>query len=733
MPSSSSVASLVLAPSFIPSHKLATKVRQRSAADNFGHFEQLHHPPDLSLCSSDSHPSSSCQKCLSSVPSSAASPPPSLPPSPPIPRSIVHRNVDAVPAQTSWESGRAQQSWLENPAAWDHFCSVLTSLYAIFIIVFAVVVELSQKFTPDEWFSETLFFCYMYGAGIVFLLHCYLFKVHPNWLSRLLKLALRKELIRKTERIVNRLAIGQVPSRRGTGSLYLRLGTLCFGSSGIVLFCLEVFICFSDKACFNYQLINWLFAGTFTFIQMHFIFCNSKLIIVDSKNSAKLGTMHLLAVNIWTWLRFVIAKNAALDKPLDRRLLQIFRLKRDLTNGVSSEEMEQFQPQRMAELAYGPANAPLPSKVYSFNYFGDFATLLTTCIVEYSVIGAAVMVCLWRSIGEHRTESEGKSCDETKPQKEHKSGKSVRIDCSASSGGLFAGLLFLIAALVSLGIHSFFSQHADSAGALLVFRLSDMALFCCTLIGCSVGLLRMRSLQYHCHEEQRSASTEFLDEILLIIGLVGELIHSSTGVMCWVATLSDHVPVKMELYMLFVFITRIVQVVVQAVFILLARRLCALSERARRDKPGKQFVTFLLIANVSLFFFHTLEGMKSVFGSTISTRRARPYASLIVGVSPLVVFYRFHSSVCLAEIWKHCYSAKNAISMHQWKGTESAESGEQCFCSSSSQQSQSCGTSISTSETIALNQNSELMDRNRRNVAVGKDRCSFSEEKRPNY
>lgn len=61
---------------------------------------------------------------------------------------------------------------------------------------------------------------------------------------------------------------------------------------------------------------------------------------------------------------------------------------------------------------------------------------------------------------------------------------------SASSGGLFAGLLFLIAALVSIGIHSFFSQHADSDGALLVFRLSDMALFCCTLIGCTAGLIR---------------------------------------------------------------------------------------------------------------------------------------------------------------------------------------------------------------------------------------------------
>lgn len=51
--------------------------------------------------------------------------------------------------------------------------------------------------------------------------------------------------------------------------------------------------------------------------------------------------------------------------------------------------------------------------------------------------------------------------------------------------------------------------------------------------------------------------------------------------------------------------------------------------------------------------------MKSVFGDTIASRRIRPYASLIVGVAPLVVFYRFHSSVCLAEIWKHCYNIKN--------------------------------------------------------------------------
>lgn len=73
-----------------------------------------------------------------------------------------------------------------------------------------------------------------------------------------------------------------------------------------------------------------------------------------------------------------------------------------------------------------------------------------------------------------------------------------------------------------------------------------------------------------------------------------------------------------------------------------------------------------MIANVSLFFFHTLEGMKSVFGENInSNRRTKPYALLIVGVAPLIVFYRFHSSVCLAEIWKHCYNIKNRPNLQQ--------------------------------------------------------------------
>uniref|UniRef100_A0A914DJP1 Gustatory receptor n=1 Tax=Acrobeloides nanus TaxID=290746 RepID=A0A914DJP1_9BILA len=310
----------------------------------------------------------------------------------------------------------------------------------------------------------------------------------------------------------------------GAGSLYLRLGTLFFGSIGIVLFGLEIFMCTSSYQCYTYQLVNLGFACIFTFIQMHFIFCNSKIAFVGSKNLAKLGTMHLLATNLWTWIRFVLAKHAA--KMSDH--------KASTNAGNMTITMERPQ---------------LILKISSFDYFGDLATFLATCIVEYSVIGAAIMFVLWRSIDHHHSHrATGTSKRKSK----------VRIDC------------------------------------------------------------RMRLLQY---SRVVSSNAEFLDEILLGIGVLGELTHCSTGISCWVAMQSDKD--KLETYMLFVFTIRMVQVIIQTIFILLSTRLRALGEKVVDEKPGKQFVTFLLLANVSLFIFHNLEGMKSVFGDAAYNARAR--------------------------------------------------------------------------------------------------------------
>uniref|UniRef100_A0A914P8Q1 Uncharacterized protein n=1 Tax=Panagrolaimus davidi TaxID=227884 RepID=A0A914P8Q1_9BILA len=77
----------------------------------------------------------------------------------------------------------------------------------------------------------------------------------------------------------------------------------------------------------------------------------------------------------------------------------------------------------------------------------------------------------------------------------------------------------------------------------------------------------MRHLQYiHNH----SSNSEFLDELLLFIGSMGEFIHCSTGMICWLSTQQEID--RMEPYYIFVLTIRVLQVALQSIFILMATR-----------------------------------------------------------------------------------------------------------------------------------------------------------------
>ncbi|KAG0725053.1 Proton channel OtopLc [Chionoecetes opilio] len=76
-------------------------------------------------------------------------------------------------------------------------------------------------------------------------------------------------------------------------------------------------------------------------------------------------------------------------------------------------------------------------------------------------------------------------------------------------------------------------------------------------------------------------------------------------------------------------------------------------------KPGRQVVTFLLFANITLWGLDTFMTQSAVsqefqFGF---------YGLLAWGVLtrvslPLLILYRFHSGVILIEIWKNTYRTK---------------------------------------------------------------------------
>ena len=75
-----------------------------------------------------------------------------------------------------------------------------------------------------------------------------------------------------------------------------------------------------------------------------------------------------------------------------------------------------------------------------------------------------------------------------------------------------------------------------------------------------------------------------------------------------------------------------------------------------RVKPGRQSVTFLLITNLTLWLVYTFE-MQKVEANPVQLNfyGFLPWAIMQRITLPLCIFYRFHSAIVYAEIWKNSY------------------------------------------------------------------------------
>ena len=103
----------------------------------------------------------------------------------------------------------------------------------------------------------------------------------------------------------------------------------------------------------------------------------------------------------------------------------------------------------------------------------------------------------------------------------------------------------------------------------------------------------------------------------------------------------------------------LVQTTCQTAFILDAtfRRTNSLEEH--KKKRGRQIVTFLLVANMTLWLLNTFQKNKAEFHPTHLEFYGVWAWTIITHVSmPLAIFYRFHSTICLFEIWKNVYKFK---------------------------------------------------------------------------
>uniref|UniRef100_A0A914Z9B3 Uncharacterized protein n=1 Tax=Panagrolaimus superbus TaxID=310955 RepID=A0A914Z9B3_9BILA len=238
----------------------------------------------------------------------------------------------------------------------------------------------------------------------------------------------------------------------------------------------------------------------------------------------------------------------------------------------------------------------------------------------------------------------------------------IRINCSKTIFGLFAGFGFLAGTFISMALFYGFSGTGKYYDAAQVYNITDIVQHCIGIVACVFALWRVRLLNYihrdpnsHDPHHAAHANQELLDMILLAIGLIGELMFSISGLMgiCTTKMWQSFASTLIAAH-----VSRIVQAVFQCCLICIASKLKVSSKR-KHEAPGKQTITFLIIVNIAIFIMNLFESDKvGTSEAVVNFYGKENWVFLVRTFSPLTIFFRFHSSVCLAEIWKSTYATK---------------------------------------------------------------------------
>ncbi|XP_057334765.1 proton channel OtopLc isoform X3 [Microplitis mediator] len=289
----------------------------------------------------------------------------------------------------------------------------------------------------------------------------------------------------------------------------------------------------------------------------------------------------------------------------------------------------------------------------------DAAPYLFPFIIEYSLIGAAVIYVMWKHIGRHPRWPHQAEADLERRLEAMLSRRAValahaghgRVDCVGASKGLFVGLFLLVGSLICL-ILFFVLIHHPSFGLLAIYLadVSHCVLMAFSIIAIIIGFIRVQSLKFKAEEQSD------LNDILLRVSGFGLFLYAVFSVIAGSLAAFTHEP---NLLVMVTGLLAIVQVVLQMLFIAdVSRRRVHLPEHDR-SKPGRQVVTFLLICNVTMWVIYTFETQK-VVANPVQLDFYGSLAWIIVQrvTMPLCIFHRFHSAVTLAEIWKTSYKAR---------------------------------------------------------------------------
>ena len=222
------------------------------------------------------------------------------------------------------------------------------------------------------------------------------------------------------------------------------------------------------------------------------------------------------------------------------------------------------------------------------------------------------------------------------------------IDCGKSTTGLFFGIAVVLITITSFIVY-FIYRERDSIFAMTLSDTTELFLIVLSLL---VSIIIYAKLKYHKFEYKKYF--EFGTDIFLVItGLAGIYIF---GIYTIIAILSKGVKSYFDTLSLTLQIVTILESTFQTVLIIESQNMLTKDSYTKKSKPSRSLITLLILVDVSLWLSETFTVKKFDMYDIQIGYYDIVFWSLVSAIScPLAIFFRFHSSFCLSNIWKTLY------------------------------------------------------------------------------
>jgi len=229
----------------------------------------------------------------------------------------------------------------------------------------------------------------------------------------------------------------------------------------------------------------------------------------------------------------------------------------------------------------------------------------------------------------------------------------TEINFHRTHRGIFSGMLILSGSCVSIILFFSYLNDEDNDLPRRLYYTTGIVMLCLLGSAITTAWSKIRVLGFRRPEHFP------LNVLILIVALIATLLFNLFRLMAVADQLyTGSAPRRSTaLLLLFDCLLSMIQPVVQCGFIVDGLCRYTATNAELNSKPGRGCMTFLLCGNVALWIFRTVQMKEINTEGAVGTGVYGTSAwQLIVHVLlPLLVYFHFHSAVCLASIWYSAY------------------------------------------------------------------------------